>query len=33
MEELYPRIAAADAVIIGFPVYTETHCGQLAAFF
>lgn len=33
MKELYPRIAAADAVIIGFPVYTETHCGQLAAFF
>ncbi|MCX8125589.1 MAG: flavodoxin family protein [Dehalococcoidia bacterium] len=33
MTALYPRIAAADAVIIGFPVYTETHCGQLAAFF
>jgi NAD(P)H-dependent FMN reductase len=33
MTELYPRIASADAIIIGFPVYTESHCGQLAAFF
>ncbi len=32
MTDIYPKIAAADAVIIGFPVYTETHCGQLAAF-
>jgi multimeric flavodoxin WrbA len=33
MTELYPRIAAVDAFIFGFPVYTESHCGQLAAFF
>jgi len=33
MTELYPRIAAADAFIFGFPVYSESHCGQLAAFF
>ncbi|MEW6142810.1 MAG: flavodoxin family protein [Chloroflexota bacterium] len=33
MTALYPKIAAADAIVIGFPVYTETHCGQLAAFF
>jgi multimeric flavodoxin WrbA len=33
MTALYPRIAAADAFILGFPVYSESHCGQLAAFF
>lgn len=33
MTALYPKIAAADAIVIGFPVYTETHCGQLAVFF
>ncbi len=33
MTQLYPRIAAADAFIFGFPVYSESHCGQLAAFF
>ncbi len=33
MTALYPRIAAADAFIFGFPVYSESHCGQLAAFF
>jgi len=33
MTALYPRIAAADAFIFGFPVYSESHCGQLATFF
>lgn len=33
MTDLYPKIAGADAIIVGFPVYSETHCGQLAAFF
>ena len=33
MVEIYPKIADADAIIIGFPNYTGRECAQLATFF
>ena len=33
MTEIYPKINDADAIIIGFPIYTGRECAQLATFF
>jgi len=33
MTELYPKINDADAIIIGFPIYTGRECAQLSTFF
>ena len=33
MDEIYPKIQDADAIIIGFPNYTSRECAQLATFF
>ncbi|MCX8126124.1 MAG: flavodoxin family protein, partial [Dehalococcoidia bacterium] len=32
MSEIYQKIFDADAIIIGFPIYTGRECGQLAVF-
>lgn len=32
MEQIYPKIMAADVVIIGFPVYTGRESAQLSTF-
>ncbi len=32
MEHLYDKIIAADALIIGFPIYTGRECAQLSTF-
>ena len=32
MEEIYQKIISADAIIIGFPIYTGRECAQLSTF-
>ena len=33
MDDIYQKISNADAIIIGFPIYTGRECAQLSTFF
>ena len=32
MQQIYPKVLNADAIVIGFPIYTNRQCAQLATF-